>query len=237
MINSYIALDLETTGLNPKKDRIIEIGAAKIIDGKIVDKFDTLVNAEIKLEPTVTKITGITQEMMEDGMDSKQAVKELVEFCEEYTLLGHNIQFDFSFVKRNAVNMGFSFEKMGIDTLKLARRFLPELEKRSLEYLCEYYKIDHINAHRAYCDALATKELYDILTDSFYNVDAKAFDSYKLIYQVKKEGPITPRQKIHLNDLIKYHKIGLSVNIDSLTKNEASRMIDKIILENGKIIK
>lgn len=237
MVNSYVALDLETTGLNPKKDRILEIGAVKIIDNKIADRYETLVNAEIVLTDRITEITGITNEMMREGMEVQKAVEQLLDFCEDYTLLGHNIQFDYSFVKKYAVNMGRSFEKKGIDTLKISRKFLRNLEKRSLEYLCEYYGISHINAHRAYCDALASKELYDILLRNFYETDQTAFEPFELVYQVKKESPITPRQKNYLNDLVKYHKMELFVNIDSLTKNEASRMIDEIILKHGKILK
>ncbi|MFA9377573.1 MAG: PolC-type DNA polymerase III [Lachnotalea sp.] len=236
MINSYIALDLETTGLNPKYAKILEIGAVKIINGKVVDTYDKMVNARTHLSKEIVHLTGITEEMMSQGEETEIAIKELLEFCEDYILLGHNILFDYSFVKKCAINNQLHFEKSAIDTLKLARKFLPYIEKRSLEYLCEYYQIDHVDKHRAYCDALATSDLYQILAEEYYDGNEGDFHPYRLSYQVKKEGSITPRQKNYLNDLTKYHKISVAVQIDSLTKNEASRIIDGIILEHGRII-
>lgn len=236
MVNSYIALDLETTGLNPKYSRILEVGAAKVIDGKITDTYSTIVNAKVMLSDDIVKLTGITEEMMSVGRDIEEVIIELTEFCEDYILLGHNIIFDYSFVKKAAANSRLTFEKEAIDTLRLARRFLSDVPKKTLEYLTGYYNIVHENKHRAYDDAVAASELYKIFCNEFYEKDKAAFKPYKLIYQVKREGPATQRQKNHLNDLIKYHRIELAVQIDSLTKNEASRIIDKIILEYGKII-
>lgn len=236
MIDSYVAIDLETTGLNPKFARILEVGAVKIVNGEIVDTYSKIVNAKTYLSDTIVNLTGITEEMMLQGEDIEKVITELIEFCEDYVLLGHNIQFDYSFVKKAAINHKLTFEKKAIDTLKLARRFLPELEKRSLEYLSNYYHIDHINKHRAYFDALATSELYQLFIKEFYEGNEDVFEPYQLNYQVKKESPITPRQKIYLNDLVKYHKISIAVQIDSLTKNEASRIIDGIILQYGRNI-
>jgi len=236
MIDTYVVVDLETTGLNPKFARILEIGAVKVKGGKVVDTYDKIINAKLNLPTQIVNLTGITEEMMLQGEDIEKAIVELIDFCEDYILLGHNVQFDYSFIKKAAVNNKLRFEKKAVDTLKLARRFLPEIEKRSLEYLCGYYQIEHVNKHRAYYDALATHELYGIFVDQFYNGNEKEFEPYQLNYQVKKENPITPRQKIYLNDLIKYHKIDLSVQIESLTKNEASRLIDGIIFEHGRII-
>lgn len=236
MLNSYIALDLETTGLNPKYARILEVGAVKIKEGKVVDTYSKIVNAKTLLSDQIVNLTGITQRMMEQGEDIEKVIVELLDFCEDEVLLGHNILFDFSFVKKAAVNHKLTFEKKAIDTLKLARRFLPQLEKRSLEYLCEYYDIEQEEKHRAYFDAIAASKLYQIFLQEFYDGNEEAFLPFQLNYQVKRESRITPRQKIYLNDLVKYHKIALNVQIDSLTKNEASRMIDGIILQYGRII-
>lgn len=236
MLNSYIALDLETTGLNPKFARILEVGAVKIKDGKVIETYDKIVNAKTYLSEQIISLTGITQEMMEEGEGIESVLVELLDFCGDDVLLGHNIPFDYSFIKKAAVNQKLTFEKEAIDTLKLARKFLPELEKRSLEHLCKYYQIEQVEKHRAYFDALAASDLYQIFLKQFYNGNEESFLPYKLNYQVKRESAITPRQKIYLNDLIKYHKINITVQIDSLTKNEASRMIDGIILQYGRII-
>lgn len=235
MINSFVALDLETTGLNPATDRILEIGAVKFINGKEAEVFSALVDPGRQVSDRIVELTGITNEMAESGMEYTGAVERLVAFCEDLPLLGHNIIFDYSFVKRAAVNQNLKFEKKGVDTLKIARKLLPELPRRSLEYLCEYYQIGEDTHHRATEDARSAVCLYERLHREFPECPENVFEPTELIYQVKKQGMITDAQKGYLNDLLKYHKIELSIRIDTLTKNEASRIIDRIILEHGRI--
>ena len=237
MIENYIALDLETTGLHPSEDRILEIGAVKVVNGEITDRYETLVNPGMAISPRIQELTGINDAMAATGKDTKTAITELLEFCEELPLLGHNILFDYSFVKKNAVNLGLTFEKDGVDTLKIARTLLPDLEHKNLPYLCGYYQITQERAHRASDDACAAMELYRRLAAEFPDSPEELFAPRPLICKVKKQGPITPAQKGYLNDLIKYHKISLSVQIDTLTKNEASRIIDKIISGYGRIVR
>lgn len=233
--DTYVALDLETTGLSPAADRILEIGAVKVIGGQIKETYETLVNPERKISRRIEELTGITDEMAAGGMDTRKAVTELVEFCEGLPLLGHNILFDYGFVRQNAMNWKLPFEKEGIDTLSIARTLFPQMEHRSLEALCSFYKIRQENAHRAVSDALSAMELYGRMHMEFINAPQDLFDPKPLIYRVKKQGPITPAQKGYLNDLIKYHKITLERSVDSLTKSEASRIIDRIISEHGRI--
>ena len=235
MIKNFVALDLETTGLNPVTDRILEIGAVKIIDGREKEAFSTLVDPGRQVTERITELTGITNEMAAEGMEYHEAVAKLVEFCGDLPILGHNVIFDYSFVKRAAVNRDLEFEKRGVDTLKIARKLLPELPHRTLEYLCTYYGIGEATHHRAAEDARSAVSLYRRLREVFPEEPEELFAPAPLIYQVKKQSPITPAQKGYLNDLLKYHKIGLSVQIDSLTKNEASRLIDRLILEYGRI--
>ena len=159
MICDFTAIDTETTGLNPKLDRIIEIGAVKVRDGKITDRFESLINPGRKLDERIVQLTGITQEDLKIAPDIAEVLPSLLSFIGDDVLLGHKILFDFSFLKRAAVNQHLIFEKRGIDTLKLARRFLPELESKRLTSLCEYYGIAY-DAHRAASDAVAATELY-----------------------------------------------------------------------------
>ena len=174
MINSYISIDLETTGLNPKQDKIIEIGAIKVMDGRKADTFSTFVNPGRKLEERITELTGITQEQVDAAPEIENVLPQLLEFLEELPLLGHRILFDYSFLKKAAVNQKFTFEKQGIDTLRIARVFLPQLEHRTLEYLCKYYEIPH-TAHRAIGDAEATSQLYQLLAENYYGQDSRIF--------------------------------------------------------------
>ena len=126
-MREYVSLDLETTGLEPKRDRIIEIGAAKIRDGQIQETYSLLVDPRVKIPERITDLTGISDQMVEGQPFVEEAVTGLLEFCEELPLLGHNLMFDYSFVKHSAVNMGLPFEKHGMDTLNIARVLLPDL--------------------------------------------------------------------------------------------------------------
>jgi len=237
MENSYIALDLETTGLNPKRDQIIEIGAVKIISGEIAEEFSTKINPRRKIPNAVINLTHITDAMVEDAPDMEAILPEFLLFCGDFPLVGHHIIFDFSFIKRSAVNMGYSFEKQGIDTLKLARILLPWLKYKNLKAVCDYYDIFFPNAHQALADAKAAHYIYQKMKKQFLDTDNSAFQAMPLIYKVKKESMATKRQKQHLNDLIKYHRIEMSMDINYLTRNEASRIIDLIILQYGRINK
>jgi exonuclease, DNA polymerase III, epsilon subunit family len=234
-MNTYVAIDLETTGINPKNDRIIEIGAVKVDDGEISDSFTTFINPQMSIPPRIQELTGITMKMVQMAPTIEGVLPDLLAFCEEYPLLGHNIIFDFSFVKHKAVNQGLIFERTGIDTLAIARQTLKQLESKRLGALCEHYQIEMKRSHRATDDALAAHLLYQRLRHDFAIKRPELFVDKALIHKVKKQGGITARQKDYLNDLLKYHKIELDVQIDSLTKSEASRLIDKTIFENGRI--
>lgn len=231
MIYDFTALDIETTGLVPKRDKIIEIGAVKIRNGKIEDYFDRLVNPGRKLEERITELTGITDDELLTAPYIEAVLPELLDFIGKDILVGHKILFDYSFIKRAAVNQGFEFKKKGIDTLKLARRFLPELESKRLTFLCEHYGIVY-DAHRAGNDAQAAAKLYFKLAESF--PIEEAFEPVSLIYKVKKESPATQKQKERLYKLAHQHKLIIDYDIDKLTKNEASRITDKIISQYGR---
>ena len=236
-MREYVSLDLETTGLEPKKDRIIEIGAVKIRDGQIQETYATLVDPQTKIPERITELTGISSQMVEGKPFGQEAVKGLLDFCGELPLLGHNIMFDYSFVKHSAVNMGMDFEKKGMDTLKLARNLLPDLESKSLQNLRQYYHLPQEEAHRALEDALTTFRLYERLMEEFEEKNPQLFCHQELICKVKRQGPITPAQKRYLQDLVKYHRINLDTEPESLTKNEASRLIDTILGTYGKIVR
>lgn len=149
-------------------------------------------------------------------------------------MVGHNILFDYSFLKQCAVNQGNLFEKEGIDTLKLAREFLPQAEKKTLEYLCAYLQIPRGREHRALEDAMAADYLLRYLWEQFGDADPEAFLPKPLVYKVKKQSPATERQKKHLKELAAWHKIDLGVEIDSLSRSEASRIANKVLTAYGR---
>lgn len=233
MGRDYIALDIETTGLKPERDKIIEIGAAKYVDGKVVDTFSRFVNPGIPLPERIVDLTGITDEMLIDAKPSSAVMEEFLDFVEEGTILGHNINFDYSFLKTAAAGIGASFERRGIDTLKLSRVLEPGQEKKTLDAMCDYFGIVREKKHRALDDAVAAAELYEKLYEKYGERDPLTFRGEDLNYTVKKQEPMTAKQKKYLLDLIQYHKISMEFREEELTKSSASRLIDKIILEHG----
>lgn len=234
MIKDYIALDLETSGLNPSSDKIIEIGMIRVSEGAIVQKYSTLLNPQEKLPPRITELTGITDDMVCNQPVIADKIQEIVDFIGELPLLGHNIIFDYSFLKKACVNHHISFERMGIDTLKIARRLLPEVEHKNLDYLCAYFHINPGNSHRALDDAFSAHQLFWQMYQM--KPEEEGFSvPIPLQYTVKKDAPITDAQKRYLRSLITYHGITIQEEIESITKSKASKMIDQIISEHGKI--
>ena len=103
-LQDFICIDLETTGLNPKRDRIIEIGAVKVRDGRIVETFQQLIDPKQQLEERVEMLTGISSKELEGKPTIREVLPALREFLEEDVLLGHRVLFDYSFLKRNFTN-------------------------------------------------------------------------------------------------------------------------------------
>lgn len=238
MIDSYVCIDLETTGLDPKRDRIIEIGAVKVKQGRIAAEWETFVNPGRKLEEHIVELTGIRDEMLASAKKISELLPVFFTFLEDHVLLGHSILFDFSFLKKAAVNEKMGFERQGIDTLKIARKYLKDLESRSLGALCRHYDIPH-SAHRALKDARATTALYRKLSEDFFEKEKEEgekslFVPKPLIYQAKRDTPLTIVQKEQLYKLLDRHKLVVDYEIESLTRSEASRKIDRILAEYGR---
>ncbi len=238
MIFDYVSIDLETTGLNPKEDAILEIGAVKVRNKQITDTFHVLLNPQREISEHVTELTGICNKDVKGMPTFREIQSDLLRFLENDVLLGHHVIFDYSFLKRAFVNNGEirnkemdTFERKGIDTLKIAKQKITEIESRSLTSLCKYYQIE-LNAHRALNDAMATSDLYLKMADQFYGDMDDC--SYPLKYKVKKEGPLTLAQKERLYKLLEKHKLQPKYEIESLTKNEASRYLDRILAEYGR---
>lgn len=239
MTDSYVCIDLETTGLDPKRDKIIEIGAVKVEKGEITAQWETFVNPGRKLDGQIVELTGIRDEQLVGAKKISELLPALFAFLGSYVLLGHCVLFDFSFLKKAAVNEKLIFERQGIDTLKIARKYLPELESRSLGALCRHYGISH-NAHRALEDARATTALYKKLSENFFEKEEEEagekslFHPKQLLYQAKRDTPLTIAQREQLYKLLDRHKLIADYEIESLTRSEASQKIDRILAEYGR---
>lgn len=235
MIKDYVALDIETTGVNPDGNKIIEIGAVRVIGGMEKETFSELINPACLIPPFITGITGIDDYMVADCGQIEQILPKFVEFCEGFVILGHNLKFDYSFLSVNAERMGMKFNNIGIDTLRIAKKCIADVPCRKLDYLCSYYGIEDKKHHRALNDAVAASRLYLKMCELYGADYADVFKTEEFGYRAKKQSPITARQKAYLTDLIKYHRIEFKYDIDKLSKSEASRHIDGIISTYGRI--
>lgn len=229
MLKSYIAFDVETTGLNPAENEIIEIGALKVRNGKVADRFSELIRPLSPVPSSITNLTGITNEMTASARSRRAVISDFLEFCGEDVLIGHNVGFDYSFVKTSAAAEGLSFEKYGIDTLKIAQKVLKDLESRSLESLCLHYHIHNPSAHRAYHDALAAAKLYQTLAHYFEADNPRIFTPVPLVCKVRPPQPATAKQIAFIRNLEYKKGASASWDPDTLTRSEASRLIDMLL--------
>lgn len=225
-----VVIDLETTGLHKRTDRIIEIGAWKLRQGRVVDSFSVLLDPGFPLSEDTMRITGITDEMLSGCRHFAQIADELEVFLGEDVLVGHSIAGDYAFLKKAFVDCrprGYVFEKQGIDTLKLARQFLPADEKKSLSEVCARYGY-HFSPHRASDDAKATLFLLQKLYEEFGARCPEAFDPVRLCFAVKKDSPVMEKQKQKIREMAQNMKVEISEKrLSALTKSQAARLIDK----------
>ncbi|MBO5657491.1 MAG: 3'-5' exonuclease, partial [Agathobacter sp.] len=152
----YVVIDLEMTGLSPKQHKVIEIGALRVRDGKEVAALELLVNPKCVIPEKVVALTGITDTMVAEGLEEDAAMSRLLEFIGEDILVGHNLVFDYSFLKQWEINHKIKKERRGCDTLKIARALLPVEQSKKLEELSTFFGICHKRGHRALDDARAT---------------------------------------------------------------------------------
>ena len=153
---TYCVLDLETTGLSAKTEKITEIGIMKIKDGKVIEEFSEFVNPEKPIPQRVQEITNITDDMVKDAPKIEELFPKILEFIKGTVLVAHNATFDIGFLKTIARNLGYEFDYTYVDTLPLARKLYPELKKHKLGKIADHLKIKVEVAHRALDDVDTT---------------------------------------------------------------------------------
>ncbi len=165
MAQKYAIIDIETTGGLAKRDRITEI-AIVVSDGKkIIDQYETLVNPGISIPYNITRITGITDDMVIDAPKFYEVAKKVVEMTEDTVFVAHNVQFDYSFIQMAFSNLGYSFSKRRLCTVKMSRKAFPGLKSYSLGNLIKHFKIEVKDRHRALEDAVATTKIFHMILE------------------------------------------------------------------------
>ena len=238
MIEEYIVLDLEMTGLSAKTDQIIEIGAIRVRNGQMVDSYACLVNPRCRVPERVVELTGITDEMVQDGVDRDEAIAGLLDYLNGHVLVGQNLNFDYGFLKQWAVNHKQPLEAKACDTLKIARALLPVEQSKRLSALCEYFGIARQREHRALDDAIETWKVFEALKELAVKQEGidieRLFTPQALTYQAKKQTPATQHQVQRLREYRQKHHIEESIEWENLTRSQASRIMDKYVLTYGR---
>lgn len=160
--DNFVIVDLETTGLSPQNSEIIEIGAIKVVDNKVVDAMDVFVRPSRPLSPFTTRLTGITNEMVDEGLSINQALRVFEEFSGGMRLMAHNAKFDMGFLDTYMrKNLGKGAPTNTLDTLALSRAIVKDVPNYKLGTLANYFNIDYSGAHRSLRDCEITLEVYN----------------------------------------------------------------------------
>ena len=168
---TFICFDIETTGLSAARDKITEIGAVKVENGIITDKFSTFVNPEMPIPQKITQLTGITDEMVKDAPSQSEAVSAFLEFAGDNVLVAHNAPFDTSFIAKACEDMGRKYNYTSIDTVAISRAILTDIKNCKLDTVAKFLRLGEFNHHRATDDAEMLAKIFITLcrrlTDDF----------------------------------------------------------------------
>ncbi|MDE5538986.1 MAG: 3'-5' exoribonuclease, partial [Bacilli bacterium] len=143
LVSDYVVFDLETTGLEPKTNEIIEIGALKYKNDELVEEFSVLINPECPISDTITNITGIRDDMIKDAPTIKEVLPKFIDFIGDLPLVAHNSSFDLSFIEEKIKKLGLQMiSNTNIDTVDVAKKYIPQAYNYKLTTLKNYFKLD-----------------------------------------------------------------------------------------------
>ena len=158
--DTFVVFDLETTGFSPSKNQIIEIGAVKVVNGSITERFSTFVNPKVPIPFEIEQLTSINDDMVLDAPVIDEILPKFMEFCQDAVMVAHNADFDMSFIKHNCSTQGLECEKTVLDTVALSRVLLPSLNRFKLDTVAKALNISLAHHHRAVDDAACTAEIF-----------------------------------------------------------------------------
>ena len=212
----FVVFDIETTGLNPKNDNIIEIGAVKISNRKVIDSFSTFVHIDKKLPGKIIELTSITDDMLQGQPEIDEALPAFLDFAKECVLVAHNAKFDLGFIKENTKVLSIeNYNPPVLDTLELSKALIKDVKNHRLNTLTKKLGINLINHHRAVDDANATGQLLIILLNKLS--EREIYDVSKLNDILMEDIDIVKQPSYHINILVTNY-IGLK-NLYSLVSD------------------
>ena len=227
----YCVLDIETTGLSYRTEKITEIAAVKIKNGEIIDKFACFVNPERPIPARITEITNITDDMVKNAETIEQIMPKFLRFIGETTLVAHNANFDLGFLRYNAEKIGLAINNVYIDTVALAKGLFPNFSKYKLGIIAENLKIEVEVAHRALDDVMTLIKIFNIMIEKLRekevvkiseiegtldkNIDFKKMETYHAVIIAKTQEGLKNLYKLisfsHLNYFYKKPRIPKSL--------------------------
>ena len=229
--DKYIALDIETTGLDPMYDEIIEIGAIKIENGKEVEVFNTLVKPEYEIDEFISELTGITNEMVKESPTIDKILPKFMDFIKDSILLGHNVNFDINFIYDNLIKCNLKpITNNFIDTLRLSRKLLPEIKHHRLSDLAYYYKINTVGSHRSLKDVRVTIEVYNNLEklaiEKYSNIDIfKDACKSKSHFGFKASDITTSNTEFDKENMLYDKYVVITGTLEKMLRKEAMQII------------
>ena len=201
--DSYVVFDLETTGLSPDKNKIIEIGAVKVVDGAITERFSTFVNPEVPIPYNIEQLTSIKDDMVLDAPRIEEILPEFMKFCEGTVMVAHNAEFDTGFIRKNCERMGLPIDFTIADTVALARILLPQLNRFKLDTVAKAVGVSLDHHHRAVDDAACTAEIFVKFIEMLHERGMETLDD------VNQMGATSPEL---VKKLKSHHAIILATN-------------------------
>ena len=173
---TYCVLDLETTGLSFRTEKITEVGIMKVKNGEVIDEFSCFVNPEKPIPQKVVEVTNITDDMVKDAETIDKVFPKILEFVGDSILVAHNADFDIGFLKYNASQLGYELNNTYLDTLRLAKSLFPDFKKYKLGFIADKLGIVVEVAHRALDDVDTTVKVFNIMISMLKEKGAKTWD-------------------------------------------------------------
>ena len=174
--DEFVVFDIETTGLSNRTCGITEIGAVKVKNGEILDRFNTFVNPEMPIPEEITQLTSITDDMVKDAPTVKEALPAFLSFAGDRLLIAHNADFDVGFIRAAAEQNGIPFASPYLDTVALSRHINPELKNHKLDTLAEYFALGDFNHHRACDDAEMLAMIFFKMAEKMIKLEIRGFE-------------------------------------------------------------
>ena len=169
----YVVVDIETTGGRAAQHKITEIGMVKVVNGKIIEEYETLLNPQCRIPRNITALTGIDDEMVADAPIFAEVADEVAQFTKGCVFVAHNVNFDYGFIKQEFTRIERRFSRAKLCTVREMRKAKPGLKSYSLANLTAAFNIDMTRHHRAMSDAIAANELLTIIND--YRLSNKSY--------------------------------------------------------------